>query len=104
MGFDWERFKVENIAVECCNKEEIVDFLDSLKNNDINEHKLKEYLLKKTGRFEYPIYFEANNYSHNYYVEWYDGTYHQELNYTILKWNNYMNCNSEYLGNELKED
>ena len=93
MEFNWERFKVEKIAVECCNKEEMVDFLDSLKNNDIDGHELKEYLLENNGGFEYPIYFEACNSSYDYYVVWSDDTYYQDANYTILKWNNYMNCN-----------
>lgn len=94
MEFDWERFKVEDVAVECCNKEEMVDFLNLLKNNGIDEHELKEYLLENNECFKYPIYFEARNYSHNYSVEWCYGTYYQRSNYTMLKWSDYMNCNS----------
>ena len=95
MEFNWERFKVEKIAVECCNKEEMVDFLDLLKNNDIDEHGLKEYLLKNDGLFEYPIYFVGRYSSFDYYyVVWDGGTYYQRLNYTMLKWKDYMNCNS----------
>ena len=94
MKFDWERFKVENIAVECCNEKEMVDFLDLLKNNDIDEHGLKEHLLENNEGFEYPIYFEACNFLHDYSVEWSYRTYYQDANYTILKWNDYMNCNS----------
>ena len=101
MEFNWEIFKVKNISVECCNKEEVVDFLDSLKNNDIDGHELKEHLLDDNECFEYPIYFIACyssfDYSHNYSVEWSDDAYYQKSNYTILKWKNYMNCNSEYL-------
>ena len=104
MKFDWKRFKVENIAVECCNKEEMVDFLDLLKNNDINEHGLKEYLLENGRLFEYPIYFASYPASFDYYyVAWNRGTYYKDADYTILKWKDYMNCNSEYLGNESKE-
>ena len=96
MGFNWERFKVEKIVVECCNEEEMIDFLDLLKTNDIDEHELKEYLLENNECFKYPICFEARNYySYNYYsVEWSYRTYYQDANYTILKWKNYMNCNS----------
>ena len=95
MKFNWKRFKVENIAVECCNKEEMVDFLDLLKNNDINEHGLKEYLLENGRLFEYPIYFASYPASFDYYyVAWNRGTYYKDADYTILKWKDYMNCNS----------
>ena len=36
MEFNWERFKIKNIAVECCNKEEMVDFLGLVENNGID--------------------------------------------------------------------
>ena len=94
MEFNWERFKVEKIAVECCNKEEMVDFLDLLKNNDIDEHGLKECLLKNNEGFEYPVYFVAYYSPYNYYyVVWSDDAYYKNVNYIILKWKNYMNCN-----------
>ena len=93
MKFDWKRFKVENIAVECCNKEEMVNFLDLLKNNGIDEHETKDYLLENDELFEYPIYFASYYSSYGYYsVEWNYRTYY--ANYTILKWKDYMNCNS----------
>ena len=94
MEFNWERFKIKNIAVECCNKEEMVDFLDLLENNGIDEHELKECLLEDNKCFKYPIYFEARKYWNHYSVEWSDDTYYQDANYTILKWNDYMNCDS----------
>ena len=94
MEFNWEIFKAENIAVECCNKEEMVDFLDLLENNDIYEHELKERLLENGRLLKYPIYFETSDYSHSYSVAWSDSTYYKDVGYTILKWKNYMNCNS----------
>ena len=95
MKFNWGRFKVKNVAVECCNKEEMVDFLDLLKNNDIDEHGLKECLLKNNEGFEYPVYFVAYYSPYNYYyVVWSDDAYYKNVNYIILKWKNYMNCNS----------
>ena len=101
MEFNWERFKIKNIAVECCNKEEMVDFLDLLENNDIYEHELKEYLLENNECFKYPIYLEARKYWNHYSVEWSDATYYQDANYTILKWSDYMNCNKEQLQDKL---
>ena len=101
MEFNWERFKLKNIAVECCNKEEMVDFLDLLENNGIDEHELKECLLEDNKCFKYPIYFEARKYWNHYSVEWSDGTYYQDANYTILKWSDYMNCNKEQLQDKL---
>ena len=101
MEFNWERFKIKNIAVECCNKEEMVDFLDLLENNGIDEHELKECLLEDNKCFKYPIYFEARKYWNHYSVEWSDGTYYQDANYTILKWSDYINCNKEQLQDKL---
>ena len=104
MEFNWERFKGENIAVECCNEKEMVNFLDLLKNNDIDEHELKEHLLENNEGFEYPVYFEARNFLHDYSVEWSYRTYYQDANYTILKWNDYMNNNKELSTKEQLEN
>ena len=101
MEFDWERFKVENIAVECCNEEEMVDFLDLLKNNNIAGYELKECLLENNEYFKHPIYFEARKYRNHYSVEWSDDAYYKNANYTILKWSDYMNCNKEQLQDKL---
>ena len=95
MEFDWEGFKVEDVAVECYNKEETVDFLDLLKNNGIDEHGLKEYLLENNEYIEYPICFVACYSSFDYYyVVNHKTYYYQNADYTILKWKDYMNCNS----------
>ena len=92
MNFDWDKFKIEKIAVHTKTQEEYDDFVKQAKENRI------EFCLKGYNYFpRYKLKTCLNYYFSQGYLDVSDIIFYQVKNYKIIEWSDYMN-------KELKKD